>query len=151
RRRRCCLCRSRSSPGLDSRAESEHQQPRTPHSPSAPRRGRPAFRSRAGRTHELARGLDTWSSANAQSTALEKRFHFIASHPGEIAGDGMLDSTDGYAIIEASLQIAIQQSVNQAGREGIAGAQTIDDLDFISSRSENLISPACDGRPAILP
>src|SRR5713101_6053498 len=90
-------------------------------------------------------------SANAESAALEQGFYFFACHPSEVPGDGMLEGAHGHSPIQAFLQIAVEQTVNQAGRERIPGAQAIDNLHLIGSRMEDFISPAGNGSPLILP
>ena len=77
------------------------------------------------------------SSTNAKSRSLQQRLDLGARDPGEIAGDGVLDGAGGNAVIERLLQIAVEQTVDQAGREGIAGAETIDNFDLISARPQD--------------
>ena len=43
----------------------------------------------------------------------------------------MFDGAGRHTVIQALLQIAVEQAVDQAGREAIAGAQTIHNLDLV--------------------
>ena len=63
----------------------------------------------------------------------------------------MLEGAGGHAVIEAVLHVIIEQAMNKPGREGVAGAQPVHDLDFIGTRPEELALLVSDARPAILP
>src|SRR5438876_8854453 len=74
------------------------------------------------------------SATDAQAGALQQRFDFLARDPGEVARDRVLEGAGRHAIIEALLQVAVEQAVDQTRRERIAGAKSIDNLDLIGSR-----------------
>src|SRR5207248_2053041 len=68
------------------------------------------------------------SPADTQAAALDRRLDFLARDPGEVAGDRVLDGAGRHAPIDALLHVAVEQAVNQARRERIAGAETVHDL-----------------------
>src|SRR5579875_2030933 len=63
----------------------------------------------------------------------------------------MLEGTGGDTVIQAFLQIAVEQTMNQAGRKGIARAKPIDYFYLISARMQDPAILVSDGGPAILP
>ena len=63
----------------------------------------------------------------------------------------MFNCARRHAPIEAFLQIAVEQAVNQPRREGIAGAKTIHNFHLVSARLENAALLIGDGGPGVLP
>src|SRR5437773_163948 len=76
------------------------------------------------------------SAADAQAGALEEGFDLLARDPGEVARDRVLEGAGRHAVVEALLQVAVEQSVDQPRRERVAGAETIDNLDLIGPRAQ---------------
>src|SRR5207244_2499676 len=91
------------------------------------------------------------SAADAQTGALEQRLDLVARDPGEIARDRVLEGASRHAIIEALLQVAVEQPVDQPRRKRVAGAEPIHDLDLIGPRPQYATLLPGDRRPTVLP
>src|SRR5215469_8363685 len=89
--------------------------------------------------------------ADAQAWPLEDRFDFIARDPREVARQRVLDRAGGHAVVEPLLQVAVQQAVDQARGEAIAGAEAIDNFYLEGPRSQDFAGLAGDGGPGVLP
>src|ERR1700736_314351 len=63
----------------------------------------------------------------------------------------MFQRAGRYAVVESSLHVSVQQAVNHAGRERIAGSQTIHDFDLVSPRAKDGVVPIRDAGPAVSP
>ncbi len=61
--------------------------------------------------------------------------------------DGVLEGTGGDAVVEALLQVAVEQAVDQAGGEAVAGPEAVDDLHLVRPGPQHLAVAVRD-RPA---
>src|SRR5437870_5467993 len=100
---------------------------------------------------DIFRARNNKSPADPQTAAFEERFHLLARRPVEVARNSMLDGAGGNAVVEALLQVAVEEAVDQSRSEGIAGAETIDDLHLIRPRAIGLAVLVGDGGPRVLP
>src|SRR5437588_6458837 len=89
--------------------------------------------------------------ANPQALALEKGFHLVARNPIEIARDRMFERAGGDAVIQALLQIRVQEAMDKARGKRVASAETVHDYYFEGLRSKDRAFAVCDGGPAVFP
>src|SRR5262249_5229221 len=86
-----------------------------------------------------------------QSLALQYRLDLGGVHPGEVAGDGVLDRTHRRPVVDRLLQVAVEQAVDQAGGQGVAGSEAVDDLHVVPRTLVQLSRGVADGAEAVPP
>src|SRR5262249_51530283 len=68
------------------------------------------------------------STANAESPALDQTLDLGPRQPREVARDRVLERAHRRPVAQALLQVAVEQAVQEAGHEGVAGAEAVDHL-----------------------
>ena len=63
----------------------------------------------------------------------------------------MFEGAECRAVVQALGEVAVEQAVDDAGREGVAGAQTVDDFDFVGHRLVERPGGVADGAEAVAP
>src|SRR5262249_39107194 len=76
-------------------------------------------------------------AANSQSRSSQQALDFLRGNPDKITGNRMLQGTGGHAIIQALLEIAVKEAMDQSGRKGVAGTEAVYNFDLIALGTEH--------------